>query len=263
MDSSSRIIQFLAGVPQFSAMDAQQLTRLFGLTALKVLAKGEPATVAGGAPSMTFALSYRAGSPSTERDRRRKSSAKERRLRRRLSLPGSPASATLIALRETVLLTLSWADLTAAFRAHPDLLETCFATFSRDRVTSSPPATAAFPPRPVRSRRQRTARCRDEGRICCRLGKLGGRQNSSPGKLWLPCPRRAGHCSLASGAGVGVRGHHCGRRWSRRGLCEGCRRGRRRNRFYRIERQPGFVVSRTIRARPARKRPVPPPYREG
>ena len=47
MDSSSRIIRFLAGVPQFSAMDPEQLTRLFGLTALKVLAKGEAATVAG------------------------------------------------------------------------------------------------------------------------------------------------------------------------------------------------------------------------
>ena len=38
-----------------------------------------------------------------------------------------------------MLLTLSWADLTAAFRAHPDLLEACFATFSRGSVTSSPP----------------------------------------------------------------------------------------------------------------------------
>ena len=138
MDLSSRIIRFLAGVPQFSAMDAQQLTRLFGLTALKVLAKGEPAMVAGAALDdlrivVSGRLAEHAKGPEAQEFGQGAALAAEAFFARR------PASATLIALRETVLLTLSWADLTAAFRADPDLLETCFATFSRDRVTSSSP----------------------------------------------------------------------------------------------------------------------------
>ncbi len=138
MDSSSRIIRFLAGVPQFSAMDPEQLTRLFGLTALKVLAKGEAATVAGEAlDDLRVVVSGRVAEhgkgPEAQEFGQGAALAAEAFFARRL------ASATLIALRETVLLTLSWADLTAAFRAHPDLLDACFATFSRDSVTSSPP----------------------------------------------------------------------------------------------------------------------------
>ena len=47
MDSSSSLIRFLAGVRQFSAMAPGQLTRLYGFTALKVLAKGEAGALAG------------------------------------------------------------------------------------------------------------------------------------------------------------------------------------------------------------------------
>jgi len=138
MDSSSRIIAFLAGVPQFSAMDAQQLMRLFGLTALKVLAKGEPATVAGGAlDDLRIVVSGRVAEhgkgPEAQEFGQGAALAAEAFFARR------PAPATLIALRETVLLTLSWADLAAAFRAHPDLLETCFATFSRNGAPIPPP----------------------------------------------------------------------------------------------------------------------------
>ncbi len=138
MDLSSRIITFLAGVPQFSAMDAQQLTHLFGLTALKVLAKGEPATVAGGVlDDLRIVVSGRVAQhgmgPEAQEFGQGAALAAEAFFARR------PASATLIALRETVLLTISWADLTAAFRAHPDLLETCFATFFMDGVTAGQP----------------------------------------------------------------------------------------------------------------------------
>ena len=138
MDSSSRIIRFLAAVPQFSAMDAQQLTRLFGLTALKVLAKGEPATVAGGAPDdLRIVVSGRVAEhgkgPDAQEFGQGAALAAEAFFARR------PASVTLIALRETVLLTLSWADLGAAFRAHPDLLETCLAAFSRNGAPLPPP----------------------------------------------------------------------------------------------------------------------------
>ena len=137
MDLTSRIITFLAGVPQFSAMDAQQLTRLFGLTALKVLAKGEPATVAGGAlDDLRIVVSGRLAEHGKGADAREFGQGAA--LDAEAFFARLPASATLIALRETVLLTLSWADLAAAFRAHPDLLETCFAQFSRAKVTPSP-----------------------------------------------------------------------------------------------------------------------------
>ena len=88
---------------------------------------------------MNFVLSYRAGSRSTAKDRRRKSSARGRRLPAEAFFARRPASATLIALRETLLLTLSWDDITAAFRAHPDLLEACFAALSRTGATVPPP----------------------------------------------------------------------------------------------------------------------------
>ena len=139
MDSSSRIIQFLAGVPQFSAMDAQQLTRLYGFTALKVLSKGDAATLAGGnVDDLCIVVSGRLA------EHRKGPEAQEfgqgAALAAEAFFSQRPASATLIALRETMLLTLSWADLTAAFRAHPDLLEACFATFSRNGA--APPASA-------------------------------------------------------------------------------------------------------------------------
>ncbi|HXW21727.1 MAG TPA: cyclic nucleotide-binding and patatin-like phospholipase domain-containing protein, partial [Rhodomicrobium sp.] len=134
MDSSSSIIRVLAGVPHFSAMSLAQLQRLYGFTALKVLAKGEPATVAGGAvDDLRIVLSGRVAEhgkgPETQEFGQGAALAAEAFFAQR------PASATLIALRETVLLTLSWADLTAAFHSHPDLLETCFAKFG----ASAPP----------------------------------------------------------------------------------------------------------------------------
>ena len=133
MDSSSSIIRFLAGVPRFSAMDAQQLTRLFTLTALKVLAKGEPATVAGGpVDELRIVVSGRVAEHGKGPDAQEFGQGAA--LAAEAFFARHPASATLIALRETVLLTLSWADLTAAFRAHPDLLEACFATFSSSAI---------------------------------------------------------------------------------------------------------------------------------
>ncbi len=138
MDSSSRIIRFLAGVSQFSAMDAQQLTRLYGFTALKVLSKGDAATVAGGdADELRIIVSGRLAEHGKGPDAQEFGQGAA--LAADAFFAQSPAPATLIALRDTVLLTLSWADLSAAFRAHPDLLETCFATFSRNGATVPPP----------------------------------------------------------------------------------------------------------------------------
>ena len=188
MDSSSSIIRFLAGVPHFSAMDPGQLRRVYGFTTLKVLAKGEPATVAGGAVDdlcivVSGRLSEHGKGPETQEFGQGAALAADSFFAQR------PAPATLIALRDTVLLTLSWADLTAAFRAYPDLIEACFATFSRNGVNVPP----SKPTRLVlcAAGAKGTPRCRGEGRICFRPGRLGGSQNPAAGKLWLTCPRRA------------------------------------------------------------------------
>jgi NTE family protein len=137
MDSSSSIIRFLAGVPQFSAMALGQLTRLSGFTALKVLSKGDAGTLAGGdVDELRIVVSGRLAEhgkgPQAQEFGQGAALAAEAFFARR------PASATLIALRETLLLTLSWDDLTAAFRAHPDLLEACFAALSRNVATILP-----------------------------------------------------------------------------------------------------------------------------
>jgi NTE family protein len=137
MDSSSRIVSYLAAVPQFSAMDVQQLARLYGFTALKVLPKGEAATLEGGrVDDLCIVVSGRLAEygkgPEAQEFGQGAALAAEAFFAQR------PASVTLIALRETLLLTLSWSDLTAAFRAHPDLLEVCFAALSSTSATVSP-----------------------------------------------------------------------------------------------------------------------------
>jgi NTE family protein len=137
MDCSSSIIRFLAGVPQFSAMDPGQLTRLYNLTALTVLSKGDAGALAGaGVDELRIVVSGRlaehGNGPKAQEFGQGAALAAEAFFARR------PAPATLIALRETLLLTLSWDDLTAAFRAHPDLLEACFAALSRNVATVPP-----------------------------------------------------------------------------------------------------------------------------
>ncbi|MGB9162977.1 MAG: cyclic nucleotide-binding and patatin-like phospholipase domain-containing protein [Rhodomicrobium sp.] len=138
MDSSSSLIRFLAGVRQFSAMAPGQLTRLYGFTALKVLAKGEAGALAGEAVDelhiiVSGRLAEHGRGPHAQEFGQGAALAAEAFFARH------PASATLIALRETLLLTLSWDDVTAAFRAHPELLEACFAALSGTGATVPPP----------------------------------------------------------------------------------------------------------------------------
>jgi len=137
MGSSSSLIRFLAGVRQFSAMAPGQLTRLYGFTAIKVLAKGEAGALAGETVDelrivVSGRLAEHGRGPQAQEFGQGAALAAEAFFARR------PASATLIALRETLLLTLSWDDITAAIRAHPDLLEACFAALSRTGATVSP-----------------------------------------------------------------------------------------------------------------------------
>lgn len=128
MDSSSSLTRFLAQTQHFSAMTAEQLDRLLGCTALKVLAKGEAATLAGRmVDELCIVLSGRLAEhgkgPEAQEFGQGTALAAEAFFGRR------PAPATLIALRETLLLTLPWDDLYTAFLRDPHLLGSSFASF--------------------------------------------------------------------------------------------------------------------------------------
>ncbi len=140
MDPSSRYIRFLSPVPAFAGLDPAQLKRLYGFTALKVLAKGEAATVARVCVAeLAIVVSGRVGERGKEPDAEEFGPGAV--LEAQAFFTQRPAAATLIALRETVLLTLGWDDLAAAFHAHPDLLACCFAGIG---VTAAPaPGKAA------------------------------------------------------------------------------------------------------------------------
>jgi NTE family protein len=131
MDDSSRYMDLLASMPCFAGLDAVQLRTLYGFCALKVLAKGESATVAGATvEELGIIVSGRV----VELEER----PAARELGRGSAIEANafftrrPAAAAYAALRETVLLTLAWDDLVAAIQASPDLLSSCFSRMSMD-----------------------------------------------------------------------------------------------------------------------------------
>ncbi|MFZ1108393.1 MAG: cyclic nucleotide-binding and patatin-like phospholipase domain-containing protein [Rhodomicrobium sp.] len=143
MDSPSRTpLSFLGGIPAFAGLDPAQLNRLYAFTALKVVSKGEPALVEGAvAGELGVILSGRvvecgAAADAKEYGQGEALEAEAFFLRR-------PAAATLIALRDTVLLTLGWDDLVAAFHAHPDLLASLFARIGAPGAFGRKPAKPA------------------------------------------------------------------------------------------------------------------------
>jgi NTE family protein len=143
MDSSSRILRFLASVPPFSALNPSQLKALYGFTALKVLAKGDAAAIAGAAvEELGIVVSGRIGAPGAGPQREYGQGGA---LAAEAFFTQAPAPETLVALRETVLLTLGWDDLTAAFHAHPGLLAACFARIGKGNAAAfaSPPEKPA------------------------------------------------------------------------------------------------------------------------
>ncbi len=121
MAASSSTVKFLASVPMFAELDAAQLGTLHSFCSLKVLAKGETAAVEGvSVDELGIVVSGRLRdlSGGTSVPELGQGAAVETRafFTQRL------AASTYAAVRETVLLTLAWDDLLAAFRTDPDLL---------------------------------------------------------------------------------------------------------------------------------------------
>ncbi len=138
MDSSSRIIGFLAEVPAFAALEPAELQRLYGFTTLRVLAEGELATAAGAyVDEFRIVVSGRVGE--LGKDARAAEFGQGQALEAEAFFTRRPASATLCAMRETLLLALSRDDLAAAFEAQPGLLASVFASLGRRGASSRTP----------------------------------------------------------------------------------------------------------------------------
>jgi NTE family protein len=155
MDSSSRTIDFLAEVPAFAALEPAELQLLYGFTTLRVLAKGELATAAGAnMDELRIVVFGRVGelgggARAAEFGQRQALEAEAFFTRR-------PASVTLAAMRETLLLALSRDDLAAAFEAQPGLLASVFAGLGRrgasSRMPTRKPARVAVCPAGARGK---------------------------------------------------------------------------------------------------------------
>jgi NTE family protein len=129
MDSSLLTpMHFLRRVPAFAGLEPAQLKRLYAYTALKVVAKGEPALAEGAVVGeLGVILSGRVAECGAAADA--EEFGQGQALEAEAFFMKRPSAATLVALRETVLLTLGWDDLVAAFYAYPDILASSLAGF--------------------------------------------------------------------------------------------------------------------------------------
>ncbi len=116
MEGSGPYIQLLSRVPAFAAFDDAQLQTLYGFCTLKVLAKGEEATVAGASVNeLCIVVSGRLAAQEGAAYEAGRGGVIEAAA----FFSRAPAQATVIALRETVLLTLGWEELASAFQLNP------------------------------------------------------------------------------------------------------------------------------------------------
>jgi len=138
MEGTSPYIQLLASVPAFAAFNTAQLQALYGCCALKVLAKGELASVAGqDIGELSIVVSGRVAG----RGGRSYEAGRGETFEAQAFFNCTPAQATAVALRETVLLTLGREDLAGAFQASPDLIGTCLARmWTQESLPSRPPS---------------------------------------------------------------------------------------------------------------------------
>ncbi|MBT3069916.1 hypothetical protein KKP04_03415 [Rhodomicrobium sp. Az07] len=124
MKQASRTARFLQAVPAFAGLDEAELERVYACTSLRVLAKGEAATMAG-APVEDLAIVVSGRLKAREGG----SSGYEAGQGEAVETPAffrrGQASATFEALRETALLLIAWDDLATAFAATPSLVGSC------------------------------------------------------------------------------------------------------------------------------------------
>ncbi len=134
MEGSGPYIQLLAQIPAFAAFDDAQLQTLYSFCALKVLAKGEAASIAGAdVDELGIVVTGRIAA----RDGVAYEAGRGQAVEAAAFLTRTPARATAVALRETVLLTLSWEDLAAAFQVSPDLIGAVLSRMGAEQAEAS------------------------------------------------------------------------------------------------------------------------------
>ncbi len=139
MEGSGPYIQLLASVPAFAAFGEAQLQALYCFCALKVLAKGEAATLAGqGVEELAIVVSGRLAA----QEGGTYEAGRGETVEAQAFFTRAPAEATAVALRETVLLTLGWDDLAGAFQASQNLIG---AAMSRLWNANAQPSAAPAP----------------------------------------------------------------------------------------------------------------------
>jgi CRP-like cAMP-binding protein len=131
MEGSGPYIQLLARVPAFAAFDDAQLQTLYGFCALKVLAKGEEASIAGASvDELCIVVSGRLEA----REGAVYEAGRGGVVEAAAFFGRTPARATAIALRETVLLALGWEDLASAFQVNPSFIGTVLSRLGTEQA---------------------------------------------------------------------------------------------------------------------------------
>ncbi len=137
MTGSSPYIALLASVRAFAALSEAQFQALYQACALKVLAKGEAASIAGATvEELAMIVSGRVGGLEPGLAERGQGESIEALA----FFSRSPAEATTVALRETVLLTLGRGDLLDALRAGEGLVEGFLSLAWQDGASIAPVA---------------------------------------------------------------------------------------------------------------------------
>lgn len=144
MEDASHFAQALRSATAFASLTASQFEQLYRFCSLKVLAKGEAATVAG-SPVDELHIVLAGCLTTAEGTEPAQDFGRGQALEETAFFTHGEARFTLVARRESVLLSLAWDDLLAATRVDPGILASSL-TVKWDKH-SAPPLNPAKPSR--------------------------------------------------------------------------------------------------------------------
>jgi len=137
MEKASRTFRFLKAFPAFAGLRVTELERLYACTSLRVLGRGETATMAG-KPVDDLAIVVSGRLKAREGGASGHETGQGDAVEAAAFFGRGPASSTHEALRETVLLSIAWDDLVAEFAAMPALIGSCLShAFERRGAAAS------------------------------------------------------------------------------------------------------------------------------
>ncbi|ADP69947.1 cyclic nucleotide-binding protein [Rhodomicrobium vannielii ATCC 17100] len=124
MEQASRTLRLLQGVPAFAGLSVAELERVYACTSLRVVGPGETVALAG-EPVDDLAIVASGRLKAREGGAAAHETGQGDAVEAQAFFGRGPASSTHEALRETVLLSLAWDDLVAAYAATPSLIGSC------------------------------------------------------------------------------------------------------------------------------------------